>query len=71
MYYIMKGFLGGSVVKKLPANAGYIRDAVSIPKLGRPPGGGHGNPLQFSWRIPRTEEPDRLQSIAFQRARHN
>ena len=45
MYYIMKGFPGGSVVKNLPANAGDIRDAVSIPKLGRSPGGGHGNPL--------------------------
>ena len=25
-----------------------IRDAGSIPGSGRPPGGGHGNPLQFS-----------------------
>ena len=33
------------VVKKLPANAGDIRDAVLIPGLGRSPGGGHGNPL--------------------------
>ena len=71
MYYIMKGFPGGSVVKNLPANAGDIRDAVSIPKLGRSPGGGHGNPLQLSWRIPRTEKPARLQSIGFQRAKHN
>ena len=36
------------VVKKLPANAGDIRDAVLIPGLGRSPGGGHGNPLQYS-----------------------
>ena len=35
-------------VKKLPANAGDIRDASSIPGLGRSPGGGHGNPLQYS-----------------------
>ena len=36
------------VVKNLPANAGDIRDAGSIPGLGRSPGGGHGNPLQYS-----------------------
>ena len=36
------------VVKNLPANAGDVRDAVSIPGLGRSPGGGHGNPLQYS-----------------------
>ena len=36
------------VVKNLPANAGDIRDMGSIPRLGRPPGEGHGNPLQYS-----------------------
>ena len=36
------------VVKNLPANAGDIRDSGSIPGLGRCPGGGHGNPLQYS-----------------------
>ena len=36
------------VVKNLPANAGDVRDVASIPRLGRPPGGGHGNPLQSS-----------------------
>ena len=36
------------VKKNLPANAGNVRDPGSIPGLGRPPGGGHGNPLQFS-----------------------
>ena len=36
------------VVKNLPANAGDVRDAGSIPGLGRSPGGGHGNPLQYS-----------------------
>ena len=35
-------------VKKLPANAGDIRDADSIPRSGRSPGEGNGNPLQFS-----------------------
>ena len=42
------GFLGGSVVKNSPANAGDTRDAVSIPRLGKSPGGGNGNLLQYS-----------------------
>ena len=36
------------VVKNPPANAGDIRDAGSIPGLGRSPEGGHGHPLQYS-----------------------
>ena len=36
------------VVKNLPANAGDIRDLGSILGSGRSPGGGHGNPLQYS-----------------------
>jgi len=36
------------VLKNLPANAGDIRDAGSIPGSERSPGGGHGNPLQYS-----------------------
>ena len=36
------------VVKNPPANAGDKREAGSIPGLGRSPGGGHGNPLQYS-----------------------
>ena len=36
------------VVKDLPANAGDVRDAGLISGLGRPPRGGHGNPLQYS-----------------------
>jgi len=36
------------VVKKVPANAGDIRDAGSIPGLGRSPREGHSNPLQYS-----------------------
>ena len=36
------------VLKNSPANAGNIRDMGSIPGLGRSPGGGHGNPLQYS-----------------------
>ena len=36
------------VVKNLPANAGDIRDAGSIPGLGWSYGGANGNPLQYS-----------------------
>ena len=36
------------VVKNPPANAGDIRDTGSIPGWGRSPGGGRGNPLQYS-----------------------
>ena len=43
--YLTSGFPGGSVVKSLPAKAGDIRDASSIPGSGRSPGEGHGNPL--------------------------
>ena len=35
-------------VKNPPANAEDIRDVGLIPGLGRSPGGGHGNPLQYS-----------------------
>ena len=36
------------MVKNLPANAGDIRDVGSVSGLGRSPGGGNGNPLQYS-----------------------
>ena len=42
------GVPGGSVVKNLPANAGHIRNPGLIPGSGRSPGGGIGNPLQYS-----------------------
>jgi len=35
-------------VKVSPDNAKDVRDAGSISGSGRPPGGGHGNPLQYS-----------------------
>ena len=40
------GFPGGLVVKNLPADTG---DMDSIPGLGRSPGEGNGNPLQYSF----------------------
>ena len=48
-----------------------IRDKDSIPELERPSEVGHGNPLQYSWRIPWTEEPGGLQSIGLQRVGHD
>ena len=49
------------MVKNPPADAG---DASLIPGLGRSPGEGNGNPLQyFCLGNPWTEEADRLQSF--------
>ena len=36
------------MIKNPPADAGDVRDAGSVPRSGRSPGGGHGNPLQYS-----------------------
>ena len=44
----MMGFPVALMVKILPANAGDRRDAGLIPRSGRSPGGGHGNPLKYS-----------------------
>ena len=46
--YSSCGFPGSAVVKNLPANAGGARDVGLIPRSGRSPGGGYGNPLHFS-----------------------
>ena len=46
MYYV--DFLGGSVAKNLPANAGDAGNPGSIPVLRRSPGVENGNPLQHS-----------------------
>ena len=43
-----RGFLGGTVIKNPPTNAGNPRDIDSIPEVGRSPGDGNGNPLQYS-----------------------
>ena len=45
---LFKGSQVGLVVKNPPANVQNIRDVRLIPRLGRFPGGGHGNPLQYS-----------------------
>ena len=60
------------VVKNPPANVGDIRDAGSIPGLGRSPGGGHGTHSSILvWRIPKTGEPGRILSISLNRVRYD
>ena len=63
--------------KESTCKAGAAGEVVLIPGLERPPGVGNSNPLQYSclenpgnlaWR---TEEPDGLQYIGSQRARHD
>ena len=59
-------------VKNLPGKAGDVRDEDLILELERSPGGGHGNPLQYSsWRAPWTEESGRPRSIELQRVGHD
>ena len=41
------GFPGDTVIKNPLANAGDTKDEGSIPGLGRSPGAGNGNPLQY------------------------
>ena len=55
--------------KESSANAG---DSCSMSRWGRCPGGGHGNPLQYSCLgIPWMEEPGGLQSMGSQKVRHD
>ena len=55
------------VVRNPPANAGNIRDTGLIPRSGRSPGGGHGNPLQYSClENPMDRNLKGLQSIGLQ-----
>ena len=44
----IKGFSGGTVVKNSLANVGDTGDMGQIPRLGRSPGEGNGNPIQYS-----------------------
>ena len=50
MNFKVWGFPGMLVVKNLLASAGDVRDAGSIPGLGRSSRGGHGNQLQYSYQ---------------------
>ena len=44
-HQVLGGFPGGAVVENLSAGTG---NTASIPRLGRSPGGGNGNRLQYS-----------------------
>ena len=58
--------------KESVCNAGDTGVWGSVPGCGRSPGGGNGNPLQYSCReIPWTEETGRLQSMQLQSIKHN
>ena len=61
-------FPGGSDGKASAYNVG---DPGSIPGLGRSPGEGNGNPLQYSCLENPVEEPGRLQSMGSQRVMHD
>ena len=60
------------MVQNPSTNAGDIRDVSLIPGLGRSPGKGLGNPLQYSClENPIAEEAGGLQSMGSQRGGHN
>ena len=62
-------FPGGSVVKNPPANA---VDMGLIPGWGRFPGGGNGNPLQYScWDNPMDRGAWQARVHGVQRAGHD
>ena len=57
------------VVKNLPTNAGDVRDMGSIPGLGRSPGEGNDDPLQYSCLENCTDRcPGGLQSMGSQKS---
>ena len=57
------------VVKSLPANARDVKDMGSFPGLGRSPGGGNGNPIQyFCLESPVGRGAGGLQSMRLQRS---
>ena len=58
------------VVKNPTLKVGDVRDADSTPGSGRSPGGGNGNPPQYSClEIPWTEDPVGLQSMGITKSR--
>ena len=74
MVTIKCGFSGGSGVALLPANAGDTGDTGSILGLGRSPGEGNSNSLQYSCLgKPRGQRSlvGSMQSIGVTRVEHN
>ena len=70
IYTSSKGFAGGSVVKST-CKARATGDMDLISRSGSSPGGEATQSSILAWRIPWTEEPDRLQSTGSQRVRHD
>ena len=72
MNFKVWGFPGMLVVKNLPAEAGEVREAGSIPG-GKDPLGEEmeTHPSILAWRVPWTEEPGGLQSIGLHRVGHD
>ena len=60
------------MVKNLPASAEDVRDMGLIPGLGSSPGGGRGNPLQYSClENPMGRGAWQLQSVGSQKVKHD
>ena len=69
---MFRGFPSGPSGREPACQYRRRRNMGSIPGLGRSPGGGHGNPLQYSClENPMTEEPGGLQSVGSQRVGHD
>ena len=77
LYFLGRASKGASqmvlVVKDFPATAGDIRDRGAISGLGRSPGEGNGNPLQYSYLVNPMdrEKPGGLWSMWLKRVRHD
>ena len=72
IHIVIHVFPGGSVVKNPLANAGDTGNTGSISGLGRSPGGGNGNPLQYSYLDnPADGGAWWAQSMGLQRVRHD
>ena len=60
------------MVKNPPTNAGDIKDAGSVPELGRSPGKGMATRSSvLAWRIPSTEESGGVRSVGLERVGHD
>ena len=71
-HFLKRASQVAQVVRNPPAKAEDLRDVHSIPGLGRAPGGGQGNPLQYSClENPMDRDPGGLQSMELQRAGHD
>ena len=69
MLLVNKGFPGSSAGKESACNAGDLGSIPGLEDLLEKGTATHSSIL--AWRIPRTEEPGRLQSMGLQRVRHD